>query len=391
MPSYVPLLSVIRGFVWQVVCCASSPSPYLGPSQFGINKKGGSEIIVHSAQLMKDYMFSQGNSDHGILTLDCSNAFNSIRRSFIGTGIMASCPVSLATSIGHTIDSPVSLNSSLGVHCVDSCSGGRQGDPLGPLLFCLGTSHAFNKTAQDFVVRAGMSAFLDDITSMGPNAELIKAFKSIQRRFATLGLQFNPVKSALFTPSTTFDTGDTRIPVVNDGVQVLGIPIGTERYVQASLDKLLTQQTAILEKLPIFPVPERVPILRSSVNARPMYHMRNTPPSQTEEFSREFDSRVLTSLCSMLNMDPADFPATSAEVKHLPTHHGGLGITSMSRVRNRAYVASLIESLRYLKEKCPWTFDKVSTFRQFPPELRSLLPSPPPANLASEFHSGLIR
>ena len=349
---------------------------YLGPMQLGINKRGGAEIMVHSAQVMKEFMSVAGNSEHGILSLDCSNAFNSIRRSYISTGVSMACP-RLLHYFNWAYDSAVSLNASLGAPCAESCSGVRQGDPLGPLLFCLGTSHTFNTVAQEFNVHVGMSAFLDDITVMGPNGHLMTVFRTLQRRFSTLGLKFNAEKSSLFTPSLTFNTGDTRIPVVHDGVVVLGVPIGSDAFVSTALDKLLVEQTSILDKLPIFKVPERVPILRSSVNARPMYHVRNLPTALTADFSREFDKRTLAALCAIIGVDSESFPASSVDVKHLPTHHGGIGITSVHRVRQAAYLASLVESLRYLKSKCPWVYDKLPAFTLLDPQLLRLLPTSP--------------
>ena len=139
----------------------------------------------------------------------------------------------------------------------------------------------------------------------------------------------------MFTPSRTFTTGDTRIPVVHDGVVVLGVPIGSAQFVSTALDKLLVEQTSILDKLPIFPVPERVPILRSSINARPMYQVRNLPTGLTANFSRDFDVRTLAALCAIIGVDQAAFPASSVDVKHLPTHHGGIGITSVHRPTSR--------------------------------------------------------
>ncbi len=102
----------------------------LAPHQLGYGVSGGAEAAVHAARKF----LSNLDPEHAIVKLDFSNAFNSIRRDSMLEAIRSHAP-----SIYPLVHTAYSAPSVLrwGDRTISSAEGVQQGDPLGPLLFCL--------------------------------------------------------------------------------------------------------------------------------------------------------------------------------------------------------------------------------------------------------------
>ena len=101
----------------------------LAPQQLGFGVPQGAEAAVHASRLYLQDM----QEDHLMLKVDFRNAFNSLRRDkmLAAGGEMAPELFPLVYNI------PSSLY--IGDKSIQSAEGVQQGDPLGPLLFCLTT------------------------------------------------------------------------------------------------------------------------------------------------------------------------------------------------------------------------------------------------------------
>ena len=132
----------------------------LSPIQLGVGVSGGVEAAVHAARQYVTHL----DSDTSVVKLDFRNAFNTVRRDAIMEAVSASVPeiynyvhASYATS----------SNLSFGDHIIPSDEGVQQGDPLGPLLFCITIHPLLSSCAAE--LRLG---YLDDIT-LGGDTKLL--------------------------------------------------------------------------------------------------------------------------------------------------------------------------------------------------------------------------
>ena len=102
----------------------------LAPRQLGYCVGGGSEAAVHAARI---YLCDLGPGK-AVLKLDFRNAFNTIHRDKMLFAVLEHAPC-----LHPFLHSAYYLPSSLfwSDKIIQSAEGVQQGDPLGPLLFCL--------------------------------------------------------------------------------------------------------------------------------------------------------------------------------------------------------------------------------------------------------------
>jgi hypothetical protein len=140
----------------------------------------------------------------------------------------------------------------------------------------------------------------------------------------------------------------TNIPRTADGITVLGIPIGTETYVQQQLENLTREQTAALDKLQHFGCAESFVLLKSCFNTRPIYTMRGISPHLTTAMAASHDNQMEIALASSIGL--ASLSPTSVAVKSLPASLGGLGMRGMTTLHRGAWVSSWLKSLQFARE-----------------------------------------
>jgi hypothetical protein len=141
-------------------------------SQYGVATPQGAHHIIHHTRMMVDEHKTRPDDDFVVLKIDIKNAFNSISRA----QILRSIPDELEWAGLHTwVEFCYDAHSNLiyGKDIIQSEEGVQQGDPLGPLLFCLAI-HPTLTFIRSYLSNHAPSAcspfFLDDGIMSGPSS-----------------------------------------------------------------------------------------------------------------------------------------------------------------------------------------------------------------------------
>ena len=154
----------------------------LSPRQLGYGVSKGAEAAVHAAR----FYFKNIGSNKVFLKLDFRNAFNSIRRDRMLEAVHHLAPS--IYSFVHSVYSSSSLFWSDKI--ILSSEGVQQGDPLGPLLFCLTIHHMCSRLKSELCI-----FYLDDGTLGGLLSDVLHDVEMIKKEAGIVGLELNPQKS----------------------------------------------------------------------------------------------------------------------------------------------------------------------------------------------------
>ncbi|KAL0227109.1 hypothetical protein P9112_014433 [Eukaryota sp. TZLM1-RC] len=98
---------------------------------------------------------------------------------------------------------------------LESSSGVKQGDPLGPLLFCLAIHNIIKMTQQDFP-DLRIVAYMDDISIIGSFESISRVSEDIAAKYKEIGLALNPSKCLLIgREKQSLMIGGAQIPFIN--------------------------------------------------------------------------------------------------------------------------------------------------------------------------------
>ncbi|CAE7822051.1 unnamed protein product [Symbiodinium sp. CCMP2456] len=157
--------------------------------------------------------------------------------------------------------------------------------------------------------------------------------------------------------------GDSGLPAYQQGLKVLGAPLGTDEFVVAQLHTLSAQHRALLELLPSLPdLQVAWLLLLYCANPRAQHILRAVPPALTAVFAAEHDRSMLHCLALLLQVRAAPddpLPGLAIRRAHLPLRHGGLGLRSAAAHAPAAFFASWADSLRAIRARESESCDQI--------------------------------
>ncbi|KAL0207484.1 hypothetical protein P9112_012112 [Eukaryota sp. TZLM1-RC] len=194
---------------------------FFSPFQFGIKSVDGAS----SAALSSDVFFNSNTSNY-IFNLDFKNAFNAVKRSSILPLLQTHFPE--AESFFYNFYGSQSTLVYEEFNLISS-SGVKQGDPLGPFFFCLAIHPSMCELKQEFP-DVHITAYMDDISIIGPIDSLRTIAEIVQQRYYQIGLSLNIFKCLLIgREPADLIIDDQSVPFINyfeSGFRFLGCYLG---------------------------------------------------------------------------------------------------------------------------------------------------------------------
>lgn len=294
---------------------------------------GGAEAAVHASRRFLTSM----EPDSVFVKLDISNAFNSLHRDRMLSSVNSLLP-ELAPYCHLAYEEPSKLK--FGSYTIYSRMGPQQGDPLGPLLFCLPLQPALLKLTSPLAF-----GFLDDISLGGPTSSVSADMASLETDCADLGLVLNRSKCELTAKDLSHISNDsfTQFARIDQGsICLLGAPLSTGQALQSSLDARVVELDRALNRLDLIARQDALLILRSSLGAPRLLHNLRCAPCADHPTLDAYDQRLRKGLEDILNINLTD---TQWIQSTLPIAMGGLGIRRVSSLAIPAFLASAVGTL----------------------------------------------
>ncbi len=322
------------GYVWRRIAakCANAVVvtkllSYLHPLQVGVGTPGGCEAAVHA---VRRYLKSMP-STHVISKLDFSNAFNCVKRSAVLNEVRQKIP-EILNFCALTYGAPTKLR--FGDFTVLSSEGVQQGDPMGPLLFCLTIQPLLMSLKSDLVL-----GYLDDVTIAGESSSVSQDVSRVLQACPDLGLRLNVSKCELISNGVCSlpDVFSSFMQVHPDEALLLGSPLLSGAAMNSVLTKLNENLIRASQKLTLITSHDALTILKSSVGAPNLTYTLRSSPCSGNSILNTYDETLRQAITKVINVEISDAQWLQAS---LPVRMGGLGIRSVSVLAPSAFLAS---------------------------------------------------
>ena len=163
----------------------------------------------------------------------------------------------------------------LGEDIIPSSEGVQQGDPLGPLLFCLDLVQQLQSEFNVF--------FLDDGTLGGSLEGVLEDFSTVERMVGELGLQLNRDKSEVICDDSSTRSAMLRaVPGLSvterDHATLLGSPIGTASGIQNTILMRTKSLQTLGSRLQLLRAHDAFCLLRNALGIPKVLYILRTSP-----------------------------------------------------------------------------------------------------------------
>ena len=314
------------------------------PFQYALSTRAGSEAFIHAVRAAVE-----ADPRTTVLSIDGVGAYDHISSASMLTALRDHA--SLASLLPFSMlfygqASRYSFYDGEGRrHEVLQAEGGEQRDPLMPGLYALGQHAALLEMATRLSPGDKLYAFLDDVYITTKPERALDGLRASQHCLAHANVQVHLGKTRAwnaageeppglaaalpFDPANPSWVGSWALPAERQGLVVLGSPVGSRAFVEATLDQVRRKHDELLQRLPELPHLQTVwLLLLYCATPRCQYLLRTLPPAATGGFAASHDEAVLTCLATLVSGGgsthdpPRPKPASGAAA----AQNGGYGV-----------------------------------------------------------------
>ena len=344
------------------------------PFQYAMTTKAGCECIAHVLQSL-----CESDPLTTVISVDGVSAFDLISRESMLHGLMrVSGGGEVLPFVRQFYGQPsqYSWDDDEGVtHTIPQGEGGEQGDALKPLLYSLGQHSALEAIQNSLFPSERLLSFLDDIYVVTPDPERVgPMYASLHTELwvhACVRIDggktqvwnaagqkpgvceaMDQVARALH-PEAKVCKG-SELPPEDQGLKVLGTPLGHPDYVAAHLQNTMDKHRIFLQRIPSIPdLQSAWLLLLHCACPRANYMLRVLSPDKVSRFAQMHDERLWHCLCEMLEILPDQCSQMVKDSSTLPLSLGGLGLRSAVRTSTPSYWASWADCLPMIQQRHP--------------------------------------
>ena len=144
--------------------------------------------------------------------------------------------------------------------------------------------------------------------------------------------------------------GDPALPPQEQGVKILGTPLGHAAFVQDQLARLSTSHDVLLERIQAVPDFQVALLLVFCAASRANYYLRVVHPDLARPFAEQHDAKVWRCLQRLVGIEG---DSLNKDMASFPLCFGGLGLRSAVRTSPVAHWASWADCLPTLQKRHP--------------------------------------
>ena len=311
----------------------------VGDFQYAFKPDGCAQIIHQVRELLR-----ADPSEHAIL-VDCTNAFNSVRRQCIRDVLMSSSRFNSLRALFNAFyveQGDLIIRGDGEEHpVISSTEGVRQGDVLGPLFFCLALRPAVARALERFnemVAGSGKQvrvfAYMDDVTIVGKTGPAFEFYTLLSQELAHIGLAVNNAK----TVTTDTALAPTMACKQASCVKLLGAYVSRNATEEKTeVDKQPAKHEVFFNRIPHLPAEIGYRLLVLCGVPKWAHLIRTHEPDVTVPASKAFTEMSVRCLAAVLRADYNNLDEETYRQMRIPIRLGGLGITDWSEMAENAY------------------------------------------------------
>ena len=143
------------------------------------------------------------------------------------------------------------------------------------------------------------------------------------------------------------------MPLVQQGITVLGTPLGSVEFVQAHLQKTLADHDTLFSRIPLLDDTQSAwALLLHCAGSRANYLLRVIRPELVQNFEEGHNAGLWRCLAQILPASTGADPIAKSTAS-LPLSMGGLGLRDASRTSELAFWASWADCLSMIRKRHP--------------------------------------